>query len=368
MWRPTAAPLADRRTQTARAAENGGQEAGGDERRVRRVPPSPPVAVLVAAAAPLTSPLSAAAAASPRAAAPLCRRRRAARARARRCRACRCRTRARAHRAGVRTVCAPCRARAPRLDSCSRRVCPFSPVSVSVFPHRHVHFLHVMRPTPVPPDAQNGNLMRRNSPGTCQTWQRHARCDAHQPAVGMTIARHFALPHALARSAATARLAPSLTTTTRHVVLLPVWRTTAPHLAPSLTSGLRPLFGEPAMRSATCSGATGPLAEYRTQADADDAACHVLARGGTRLHSYHCGACGQWHLSPNRNQQQTMQCVCLGASGHPKVLFIQKPHAQRRAATLSRETGVRMSVYPCEYGFGWVRIRRSHPTHHSIVP
>ena len=118
---------------------------------------------------------------------------------------------------------------------------------------------------------------------------------------------------------------------------------------------LRTMFGEPIPKSTTCYGvATGqPLTEYHSEAEAFEGAAYARARSGMSMVPYHCSACGCWHLAPRDRQTPSMKCVCVGASGEPKTLFASERDATRRANFLRRERGVDMSVYPCEYGFGW---------------
>lgn len=109
-------------------------------------------------------------------------------------------------------------------------------------------------------------------------------------------------------------------------------------------------------KSSTCFGkATArPLTTYDSEASAADAAAWCLARHGSEMEPYRCGRCGDWHLAPRDRQTPCRPCSeCHGQDGRQKQTYGTRGDAERRAAIILNEKGVRLRVYDCPAGYGW---------------
>lgn len=122
-----------------------------------------------------------------------------------------------------------------------------------------------------------------------------------------------------------------------------------------LTSKALVVAGVMAAKSETCVGNTGqPLSEYLSRAEAETAAAYASATYKKKLIPYKCPLCGQWHLSPTERQTPSSNlCKCRDGSGLSKALYDTKDGAKQRAKILSKEKGVRLSVYKCPHGQGF---------------
>jgi len=97
-----------------------------------------------------------------------------------------------------------------------------------------------------------------------------------------------------------------------------------------------------------------PLTEYDSRSEAKADAKALKQRYHQDLRPYHCPECGLWHLSPADRQTPSSICpVCRGADGQPKAAYANQAAGQQRAAILRKEQGVTLTIYKCEYGFGW---------------
>ena len=108
-------------------------------------------------------------------------------------------------------------------------------------------------------------------------------------------------------------------------------------------------------KSTTCIGkvSTSPLTEYDSEAEAFEGARYALDRYGQHNIPYRCRKCGLWHLSPaDRQTPSVTRGVCQGQDGRPKATHASGRDAERRAAILLRERGVKLRAYECDHG-GW---------------
>jgi hypothetical protein len=152
----------------------------------------------------------------------------------------------------------------------------------------------------------------------------------------------------------------------------------------------QPHISTPHKKSLTCIGhATGqPVTEYETLQEAQQAMEHINVNSddeNTLLIPYQCFECCKWHLSPKSRQTPSTSssssngCHCRGESssrcgthaatttttrnssktddGAFKQSYLSRQDAERRAAILSQEQGVRLYVYQCP----------SHSNRNSVI-
>lgn len=91
-----------------------------------------------------------------------------------------------------------------------------------------------------------------------------------------------------------------------------------------------------------------PLRAFHDQAAAEQAAAYALAAYGTRTIPYLCRRCDRWHLGDAARHTPSREC-----SACSKQAYETEECAERRAAILLAERGVRLRVYACPYGEGW---------------
>ncbi len=91
-----------------------------------------------------------------------------------------------------------------------------------------------------------------------------------------------------------------------------------------------------------------PRRAYPTRASAEQGARHALAAYGCHVVPYSCNACGGWHLCPRERQTPSRECRDCS-----KQAYDSEQAAERRAAIIERERGVRLRVYECPHGDGW---------------
>lgn len=116
-----------------------------------------------------------------------------------------------------------------------------------------------------------------------------------------------------------------------------------------------------ASKSESCQGSTGqPLTEYASRKETHEAADYARTKFKKNLIAYECPKCAQWHLSPKERQTPSSnECKCRDSYGLSKALYETKDGANRRSQILSREKGVRLSVYKCPEGKGF-HLTRKH--------
>lgn len=109
-------------------------------------------------------------------------------------------------------------------------------------------------------------------------------------------------------------------------------------------------------KSTTCTGRrTGePLYEYDTEVDARDAIAYHAQQHGRSQTCYRCERCGLWHLAPaDRCTPSQVRCSCPRGDGGSKQAYADEAGAEKRAAILREEQGLRLRVYACPEGAGW---------------
>jgi hypothetical protein len=97
-----------------------------------------------------------------------------------------------------------------------------------------------------------------------------------------------------------------------------------------------------------------PLSTYLSEDDAINGADHVRINYGNHLLPYECSRCGYWHLSPKERHTPSKTCrYCQDSMGGSKELYETREDAERRAKIITKEQGIRLKVYPCDYQAGW---------------
>lgn len=89
----------------------------------------------------------------------------------------------------------------------------------------------------------------------------------------------------------------------------------------------------------------------------DDAARRaevLLHKYDNALVPYHCGSCGEWHLSPQDRHTPSSTCLaCTDREGVSKQLYSTQGIARKRADIILAEKGIVLQIYPCPNSDGW---------------
>ena len=105
---------------------------------------------------------------------------------------------------------------------------------------------------------------------------------------------------------------------------------------------------------AGCTSRRGtPLRAFDNEFSAEEGARHALVAHGSRMLPYRCERCGRWHLCDAARHTPSHRCVPCS-----KESYETRECAERRAAILLDERGVRLRVYACPVGDGWHLTKR----------
>ena len=101
-------------------------------------------------------------------------------------------------------------------------------------------------------------------------------------------------------------------------------------------------------KSTTCNGKEGPLTEYASEWEAQDAAKYIEFEYGKKMVEYRCKKCELWHLSLKSRHTPSEECPHCN-----KSLYRSEAEAQKRADILYDEQGVSLRIYECPHESGW---------------
>jgi hypothetical protein len=91
-----------------------------------------------------------------------------------------------------------------------------------------------------------------------------------------------------------------------------------------------------------------PLRAFDDHASASDSAAFASERYGRATVPYRCDRCSRWHLCPRDRHTPSHDCFACS-----KRSYETEAGAERRAAILEEEQGVRLRIYSCPDGDGW---------------